>query len=76
MRPEYIKGNELLTIPEALNDVTSRIIALSTTDKKTRKSNIMVEALKSLIIAPKILAKWSNSMRNVLLATMKMKETY
>lgn len=34
---DFIQGNELLTIPEALNAVTRRTISLLTSDIKTRK---------------------------------------
>lgn len=71
---DCINGKELLTIPEALNTVTSRTISLLPTDIKTRKligviRVVMEEALKIIKKAPKILAKRSNAMWDVLLAT-------
>lgn len=64
---DYIKGNELLTIVEVLNAVTTRTISLLTSDVKTRKligvsREAVEEALKYLQIVPKILAKRSNVM--------------
>lgn len=51
---ELIKGNEFLTIPEALNTVNTRTIFLLTTDVKSLKliGVSREEALKTLIIAP------------------------
>lgn len=56
----YTKGNEFLTIPEALDSVTTRTISL-TTDMVTRRligvgTETMDETLKSLQIRSKILA--------------------
>lgn len=50
---DFIKGNELLTVPEALNAVTTWTISLLTSDVKTRKligvsGEAVEEALKSL----------------------------
>lgn len=69
-----LESNELLTIPEALNTVISKPISLLTTDVKTHKligvsREVMEKALKCLKTAPKILAKLSNAMSEVLLAT-------
>lgn len=70
---EYIKRNELLTIWEALNVVSTRTISFLMVDVKTRKligvsRKAIEEALKYLKIAPKILTKWSNAMWDILLA--------
>lgn len=64
----------MLTIPEALNTSISKPISLLTTDVKTHKligvsREVMEKALKCLKTAPKILAKLSNAMSEVLLAT-------
>lgn len=54
---DYIKGNELLTIPEAIDAVKSRMISLLTTNMGTQRvigvsRERMEEALKSLQIGP------------------------
>lgn len=71
---EFIKGNEFITTPEALDAVNTRTISLLTHDVKSRKSigvsrETMKEALKSLSIGLKVLARRSNAMGNILLAT-------
>lgn len=71
---KYIKGNEFVTIPEALYAINTRTISLLTTDIKSRKligvsREAMEEAAKSLRIAPKILARRINALWDLLLAT-------
>lgn len=62
----YISGNELLTVPSALEAVTTRTSALLTTEGvKSRKlvdvsRKTVEEAIKSLNIGARILAKRSN----------------
>lgn len=69
---DYIKGNELLTILEAFNAMMTRTTTLLTMDVRTSKlisvsKEMMQEALKNFKIMPKILAKCSNAMWDVLL---------
>lgn len=66
------KGNEFHRIPEALEAVTTRTISLLTTDVKTQRINgvsrdTMEEAHKSLQIQPKVLAKVSAALWDILL---------
>lgn len=63
-----------MKIPEDLHAVKARIICLLTSDIKSWKligvsRETLEEALKSLNIAPKVLARRSNTMWNILLAT-------
>lgn len=68
------KENEFLTIPEALEAVNTRLIALLTSDVKSRKltgvsRETMVEVLKTLKIYPKVLARRTNALWDILLPT-------
>lgn len=70
----YIKGSELLTIPEAVHAVKTKTIYLLTADVGIRKligvsRETMEEALKSLKISPKILTRCTNALWDILLAT-------
>lgn len=67
-----MRGNEFLTIPEALDAVNTRTISLLTTDVKSRKliwvsRETMDETLKGLKIDPKILDRRSNALLDILL---------
>lgn len=67
-------GNELLTIPEALEAVTIRTISLLTTDVTTHcllgvSRDTMEAPLKGLQIQIKMLAKRSKAIWDVLLAS-------
>lgn len=71
---ESFKGNEFLTIPEALKAVNTRIISLLTSNIKTRKligvsRENMEDALKTLHIIPKVLARKTNALWDILLPT-------
>lgn len=62
-----ISGNKLLTISPVLLVVKSRTTSLLTTDVKTRtligvRREIIKEAMKSINIAPKVVARRSNAM--------------
>lgn len=71
----YIKGNEFLTIPEAVDAVKTRTIFLLAIDVRTQRligvsKETLEEALKSFKIGPKILARMSNALWDILLATV------
>lgn len=67
----FIDGNERLTVTELMETVNTRTISLLTTSIKLTGVNreIMEEALKSLKIGSKILARRSNAKWEILLAT-------
>lgn len=70
----YSNVNELLKIHEVLEEVVTKTISLLTTDVITHSllgvgRDIMEEALKGLQIPAKILAKRSNAMWDVLVAS-------
>lgn len=70
---EYVE-NEFLAIPETLNVVNTRTISLLTTDGKIWKFNgvsreTMEQALNCLKIGPKMLARKSNAILDILLAS-------
>lgn len=60
----YIKDDDFLTIPEALEDTTTKTISLLTTYVRAW----MEETLKSLQISPRIKAKRLNAMWDIMLA--------
>lgn len=69
---EFIKGNKFLTIPEALNTVNTRTTSLLTTDVNSWKligvsRETMDEALRTVNVAPRVLARRSNAMWGILL---------
>lgn len=69
-----ISGNKLLTISPVLLVVKSRTTSLLTTDVKTRtligvRREIIKEAMKSINIAPKVVARRSNAMGGDILLT-------
>lgn len=64
---DSFKVNEFLTIPEALEAVNIRILSLLTSDVKTRKlievnRENMEDALKTLHISSKVLARRTNTL--------------
>lgn len=64
---ESFKGNEFLTISESLEAVNTHIISLLTSDIKTWKligvsRENMEDALKTLHINPKVLARRTNAL--------------
>lgn len=65
-----ISWNELFTILAVFEAVSHRTISILTTEIKARRK-VMEEALKSLRIVPKILARSSNSICDNLLSTSK-----
>lgn len=70
----FIKGNKLLTILEAIDVIKTRNLSLLTTDIGTWRfigvnRETMEEVLKNLKIGPKILARRSNALWDILLAT-------
>lgn len=70
---EYVMGTDFITIPEALNAVMTRKISLLTSEVKSRKligvsREMMEEALKTLNVAPRMLARRSNALWDILLA--------
>lgn len=70
---KYIKGNEFHTILEGLDTVNTRTICLLTIDMMSCKfigvsRETREEAIKSLNIGPKVLARRSNTMWEILLA--------
>lgn len=72
---DYISGDELFFIQSALKAVVTRTISLLTTDAKTRElicvsRETMKEVLKSINIGTKVLAKRSNAMADIMLATV------
>lgn len=71
----YIKGNEFLTISEAVDAVKTRTIFLLAIDVRTQRligvsKETLEEALKSFKIGPEILARMSNALWDILLATV------
>lgn len=69
---QYTKGNELLTIQEALNEVNIRIISLLTSDIKSENligvsRENMEESLKALNITPCILIRRSRALWDLLM---------
>lgn len=67
---ETFEGNKFLTFPEALEAVNTRIVSLQTNDVKSREligvsKETMEEALKTLNISPKVLARRTSAMWNV-----------
>lgn len=76
---KYLHGNEFLTIPEVLEAVNAEVISLLTTDVKSRQligvsRENMKEVLKSLKIMPKMLARSSNSMWDLLSSKQEAKQ--
>lgn len=66
----YISGSELLTIPVALEAVTTGTFSLLTTDVKPRKR--VGGAIKRIQIKPKLLAKTRHAMWDIMLATKEL----
>lgn len=67
---EYTRGNEFITIPEALNAVHTRTISLLTTNVKSRKLiGVIRESIEKALKSHKILARGSNALWDILLAT-------
>lgn len=69
-----MERNEFFTIREAVNAVNSRIISLLTANVKSQKligvsRGSMEGALKSINVAPNVLARRSNAMWDILLGT-------
>lgn len=70
----FTKGNKFVTISEALDIVATKTISLLTTDVKTLKligitRERMEAGLKNMNIKPKMLAKRSYAIKDILLAT-------
>lgn len=71
---DFISDNELSAMPSVMEAVTTRTMSLLKTDVKSRKlirvsRDVMKETLKSLNIGAKILARQTNTMCDILLAT-------
>lgn len=76
---ESFKGNEFLTIPESLKAVNSCIVSMVTTDVKgskligvsrqTKEEALKILNINILNISPKVIARRSDDMWNILLAT-------
>lgn len=71
---DSFKGNEFLTLTQSLEDINTRIVSLLTSYVKTRKligvrNENMEETLKTLRISPKVLARRTNALWNILLPT-------
>lgn len=71
---QYIDGNELLRIPAALDALTTKTISMLTTDVKNQKlvgaiRETTEEALNRLNVGASTLAKMSNAIWGILLAS-------
>lgn len=77
----FTNDNEFLTIPEALEAVSTRTLSLLINDIVTRRligvcKDTMKEALKSLQILMKVIARRSDAMWDILLACAKSCQAY